>query len=221
MGTATVCFPDAAPPTMQGESALTDIAAQADAVAELRALGRDGTTELLAALSKWASRIARRKWWADGNPLGTPGGIEDFVFNVLTKVVTGDRPWSRESGHSLRQHLFECVRSEVDNLAKRSDNTVEHDAAKSDLLPSQFTSPEDAVVTRRWAVDARRIVVEAAADDPLLRLIGDLWMEGIYKPADIAEATGRSVKTINLALRKLRRRLDAMDARSSIGGDAK
>ncbi|MFO0607733.1 MAG: hypothetical protein U0324_31510 [Polyangiales bacterium] len=191
-----------------------------NATEELDKLDQAALKELLAALSNAARRVAARKRWAGSNVLGTSSGLEEFVFGVLEKVLSGARPWSRTDGHTLRQHLFMCIQSEVDNLAARKDNAA-RDECEGDPEPaSAFPSPEQALATKQWALHAQSVLGDVAGEDALLQKIADLWFEGYVMPADIAERLELPVEQISVALRKFDRRLQASEARSRIGSAA-
>ncbi|MDC0740961.1 hypothetical protein [Polyangium mundeleinium] len=187
-----------------------------DAIDELRAMTESQYEELAAALSLHAKRVANRKRWAGSNPLGTASGSEDFVYGVVEKVISGVRPWSRASNHSLRQHLFECIRSEVDNLSKLKENVAREEFDGQPIADTFVPTPEQLLEQKQWAQHVERLLYEVASDDPLLRQIVDLWLEGFDKPADMAEHLGLPVDRINVGLRKIDRRLHAENTRSKI-----
>lgn len=182
-----------------------------DAVEELRGLPPDELEELLAALARRAVRIAHRKQWHGNNPMGQAEAAEDFVYDVVVKVVTGRRQWTRRSGHTIRQHLFRCVDSEVDNMAMRHMNRTRAaeapDADGPANLPSTAASPEERVVLKEWAQQLRARVEAAAADDVELRAIMRLWWEGYETPSAMAAELGWPVASVYRAVRKLRRRI--------------
>lgn len=190
-----------------------------DVITELSALGPAGYAELVSALSLRASQITRRKRWAPNNPLGTPAGIEEFVFGVFDKVIAGERPWTRASGHTLRQHLFASLRSEIDNLAQRKDNTTrDEDVGTQASAPT--ISPENHAETREWIAHVQTVVFKATEGDMNLTRLVEQLLEGVWKPADLAESIECSVDETNVMLRKLRRRLNSMGARAQIEGRA-
>lgn len=183
-----------------------------DVLEELAKLGDDGLRELLASMARSARRIAAGKRWAGSNPLGTPAGVEDFVANTIEAVLCADRPWSRSDGHNFRQHVFTSLKSEIDNLAKTSDN------AEREILPdyvehqSSSPSPETLLASRRFAQAVWQELVDATGEDEILRGIADLFLQGYDSPEDFAALLRKPKDRINAALQKLRRRLDACGA---------
>ena len=175
--------------------------------------------ELASALSRHAKKVVARKKWAGSNPLGTGAACEDFVYDVINKVISGERPWSLASSHTLRQHLFQCIRSEVDNLSKRKDNANrdefdgDGEASPEMALPQ---SPEKLLLQKQWAEEIEGELYVAAEEDPLLKKLVDLLMDGYETPAEFAATLTVPVDEINVALRKLRRRLQSRDSQAKI-----
>ncbi len=193
-----------------------------DANDELRTLNPAQWEELVAALLQYAKKQVAVRKWAGSNPLGTGAECEEFVYRVVEKVIAGDRPWSRTDAHTLRQHLFMCVRSEVENLAHRKDNSdrdeLDKKIANGKANPGRVSppTPEELLMEKQQALRIERILYEVAPEDPLLQKLVDLFLDGYDSPTEMATTLNISVDQINVALKKLRRRLKKQDASANI-----
>lgn len=183
-----------------------------DALDELTQLGDEGLRELLTNMAGSASRIACTKYWAGSNPLGTPAALEEFVSRTIDSVISGNRPWSRSDGHTLRQHLFKSLQSEIANLATAKDNDARCVLPEGAEHEAPGPSPEILVARRQFAEAAQQELFAAAADDDLLREIAELFLEGYEAPNDFATKLNVPKARIDTALQKLRRRLAAKGA---------
>jgi DNA-directed RNA polymerase specialized sigma24 family protein len=183
-----------------------------DAKQELERLGSMGLRELMSALRCGAYKIAQRKRWSGANPLGTVAGLDDFVSCAFSKVLEGKRPWRSNGNVSLRAHLFGCLRSEIDNLSKRRDNTMfaEKDVSLVASCANDNT-PEKLVLCKEWGERfLSRVRASCQGDLQLLEVV-NLWVSGYEKASEIAEVLKEDPEEIHTRIRKIRRRLSALE----------
>jgi DNA-directed RNA polymerase specialized sigma24 family protein len=174
-----------------------------DAADELGKLSPLEFEELQLALARHAKDVSARvlpgkRWSSDA--------LEQCVFDVIEKVLSGTRPWSKAAGHTLRQHLFMCVLSEVRNQAKKKVNASVDDVADADTAADE-PSAEEALVNAERQKTIQDVVTELSKDNAVIRRVAELWLEGHDSPSEIAAITGFKRPDVNQALQTLRRRL--------------
>ncbi|MBX7140183.1 MAG: hypothetical protein K1X63_03805 [Chitinophagales bacterium] len=121
----------------------------------------------------------------------------DFVGDLILKVMEGERDWATAEC-SFKEFLFGCLKSDISNYFRTLKVT------RADELPE---IPVDGISPN---IDDRRNQVcellkqEGADDDELM--VFEYWMDGIFKPTDIANDLGVPVKEIYVIIKRLERR---------------
>ncbi len=121
----------------------------------------------------------------------------DFVGDLILKVMEGDRDWSKAEC-SFREFLFGCLKSDISNFFR----TLKH------KYTSEF--PEMPINGMSLNIDGKRsqvseLLKQEGADDNEL-MVFEYWMDGIYKPADIAADLGVPVEDIYVIIKRLERK---------------
>jgi DNA-directed RNA polymerase specialized sigma24 family protein len=123
----------------------------------------------------------------------------DFVGDLLLKVLDGQRDWGK-ARCNFREFLFGCLRSEIDNFFRVKKYIV------SDP-PPEFPSFQVSTKIVEQRSHVTELLIKAGADDDE-QTIFEYWMDGVIKPAEIAQDLGVDVKEIYTIVRRLERRLE-------------
>lgn len=121
----------------------------------------------------------------------------DFVGDLILKVLEGDRDWEKAEC-SFKEFLFGCLDSEIYNFFKTKNK-------HADDLPDFGKNDGVANIEGKRKQVSDKLVQEGADDYELL--VFEYWMDGIYKPADIAKDAKMDVKEIYNIIKRLERRL--------------
>jgi DNA-directed RNA polymerase specialized sigma24 family protein len=121
----------------------------------------------------------------------------DFVGDLILKVMEGERDWAKAEC-SFREFLFGCLRSDISNFF----TTLKHKHTND--------FPEIPVEKISMNVDEKRNKIselfrQEGADDDELKVF-EYWMDGIFKPAEIADDLGVPVKKIYTIIKRLERK---------------
>lgn len=122
----------------------------------------------------------------------------DFVGDVILKVMEGKRDWSKAQC-PFEEFLFGCLKSEISNFFTTNKNIY------SDELPDIYSNEESFNADEKRNQVSELLEQEGADDDELT--VFEYWMEGITKPAKIAEDLGIDVKKVYKITKRLVRRL--------------
>lgn len=121
----------------------------------------------------------------------------DFVGEVILKALEGTRKWA-STECSFKMFLFGCLESGIYNFFK----TMKYDHL------NEF--PDISVTNNNINVEGKRqqvseLLKQAGADDDELTVF-ECWMDGIFKPAEIAKNLGIDVKELYVIIKRLERR---------------
>ena len=123
---------------------------------------------------------------------------EDFVGEVLMKVVEGDRDWSK-SKVPFKEFLFGCLKSHLYNFFKSFEQVYETE------LPNTQCGTESAIESELEQIAIKILKREGADQDEID--VFECWIEELNKPAEIAELLGKSVKVIYKITKRLERKM--------------
>lgn len=123
---------------------------------------------------------------------------EDFVGEVLMKVAEGERDWSKAKC-SFKDFLFGCLKSHLYNFFKSFKQKFE---AEFPDIESGAVSENEAELKK---IAIQKLKAEGADQDELD--VFEYWIEGMDKPAEIAELLGKNVKEIYNITKRLERKM--------------
>lgn len=159
--------------------------------------------------------MVRRTRWGGATIATVNAKAQRLVHEAITRTLEGKRTWDPERVPDLHYFLKEAVRSilSAELESPRSDDLplekvpgLENDPA---VLELGGTSVEEQMIEHEANAGFIDEVLAAAADDPILEKVVNAIIDGGYKSAEIAEATGLDVKVVYQATRKLRRRMES------------
>lgn len=192
----------------------------------LRRLEEHPWEETTARLLRHAlNKIGRHRWRGErrGYP---PAGIEaeDVVQTVYEKLRSGRRDWKFDTHPDLFLWLRDQVDSEISNLVRSAENrktvreetlpvaVAEADRTKNfDLLANSAATPEEELLV---AEDEKRNqefffgLLEFMDGEEDLQKVVQTIVDGIRKPADIAQHLGVRADQIYACRKRLQRRLE-------------
>lgn len=122
----------------------------------------------------------------------------DFVGDVILKVMEEKRDWSKAQC-SFKEFLFGCLKSEITNFFTTNKNIY------ADELPDIPSNEQSFNVEEKRNQVSELLKQEGADDDELT--VFEYWMDGIFKPAEIAKDLGIEVKAVYNITKRLERRL--------------
>ena len=112
---------------------------------------------------------------------------EDFVGEVLMKVAEGERDWSKAKV-SFKDFLFGCLKSHLYNFFQSFEQKYETE------LPDIESGAVSENESELKQIAIQKLKAEGADQDELD--VFECWIEGMDKPAEIAELLGKNVKEI-------------------------
>ena len=122
----------------------------------------------------------------------------DLVSDIILKVMEGKRDWSKAQC-TFKEFLFGCLKSEISNFFITNKNI--HTAELPEIpVNENVTNIEE---KRKQVSDLLK--QEGAEDEELI--VFEYWMEGVYKPSEIAKDLGVDIKGIYNIIKRLERRL--------------
>lgn len=170
-------------------------------------------------------RIRGRTWrgMRDG---AMPGGreVEDIVSQAIEDVLSGQRAWDPTQHPDLFVHLQGIVDSRLSHLGASAENRrmvaefppslrIHGVAARNgEVSCHRDASPPDALIQAeedQLAEELLREFEHFLEDDPLLQCIVRSIVDGIDKPAAIADHVGVTVEQVYTARRRLQRKWHA------------
>jgi len=122
----------------------------------------------------------------------------DLVSDLILKVMEGKRDWNKAQC-SFREFLFGCLKSEISNFFITNKNI------HADELPEIPINEYSINIEEKRKQVSDLLKQEGAEDEELI--VFEYWMEGIYKPSEIAKDLGIEVKRIYNIIKRLERRL--------------
>lgn len=123
----------------------------------------------------------------------------DFVGDVILKVLDeGGRDWGKAKC-SFKEFLFGCLRSEISNFITTNKNTF---IGELPIIP--YSENVDNIDEVRKQVIV--LLKQAEGDDDEL-IVFEYWMDGIYKPSEIANDLGIDKGTVYNIIKRLERKL--------------
>ena len=178
--------------------------------------------QLLERLVAYAIRLIRKSVWRGVRGDAVPGGREamDIVSEVLLKYEQGDRKLNPRA--NLEGHLLGGVRSAVDALIRRKENTREIRTDVEVVGPSTGRrNPEQAAIYNECTGMVHDAMLERVIEDDGLMAAWTLFEEqGCYQPGELAEALGLDEKQARALRRRFSRALDAAIRSSLEASDA-
>lgn len=123
---------------------------------------------------------------------------EDFVQDLILKVLEGTRDWSKAKC-SFELFLFGCLKSEIDNFFTTSKYNY------TDKIPELSINGQISTFDQDRQEIPIRLKEEGADDEELI--VFEYWMDGITKPSQIAADLGINVKDIYNITKRLERRI--------------
>jgi DNA-directed RNA polymerase specialized sigma24 family protein len=123
---------------------------------------------------------------------------EDFVGEVLMKVAEGERDWSKAKV-PFKDFLFGCLKSHLYNFFKSFEQKYE--AELPDIESGEESENES--VLKQIAI--QKLKDDGADQDEID--VFECWIEGMDKPAEIAELSGKNVKEIYNITKRLERKM--------------
>ena len=129
----------------------------------------------------------------------------DFVGDLILKVMEGKRDWNK-SQCPFDVFLFGCLKSEIYNffIANKHIHTDQLPEIPSIGILSNFLAEREFV---------SNLLSEKGADDDEL-LVFESWMDGIFKPSEIASDLGIEIKSVYNIIKRLERRLPQIQAQA-------
>lgn len=122
----------------------------------------------------------------------------DFVSDVILKVMEGSRDWSKAQC-TFKEFLFGCLKSEISNFFTTNKSIFDEE------LPDTSSNEQSSNIEYIRCQVSELLKQEGADDDELT--VFEYWMDGIFKPAEIANDLGIDVKTVYKVTRRVERRL--------------
>lgn len=123
---------------------------------------------------------------------------EDFVGEVLLKVVEGTRDWAKAKC-TFKEFLFGSLRSEINNYFKSPRVLLTHE------IPERIAD-DDISNVEEERKKISEILQSAGADDEELTIF-ECWIDGIIKPAEICADLGIKPEEAYVIIKRLNRRL--------------
>lgn len=129
----------------------------------------------------------------------------DFVGDLILKVMEGERDWSKAQC-SFKEFLFGCLKSEISNFLTTNKNNI------ADELPEVSVNGISLNMDEKRKQVSELLKQEGPDDDELT--VFEYWMDGIFKPADIAKDLGVDVKEIYVIIKRLERKTKKIQTRA-------
>jgi DNA-directed RNA polymerase specialized sigma24 family protein len=190
-------------------------------VSAIPELSDDGWKELLERLTHHAAcRVLRHTWRGLRLSQGgaVPGGVDpaDLAAEAITDVIDGTRQWNRETDPDFLDFLRSVVDSKVSHLVNRTENRVARRlaAVKEGAPEFQVADPHPDPATEFMNAKAleefHAAVLKEIAGDNLVEGIFECLAAEITKPSEMADVLGVSVKEVNNAQKRLKRKVEGV-----------
>jgi DNA-directed RNA polymerase specialized sigma24 family protein len=170
------------------------------------------------ALAEVLILLGRTRWAGAPRP-SRAAKAEELVNEAITRMLGGTRTWDPTNVPDLHYFLREAVRSmlsaEFESPTADTSSLDRRPEIASDSAAGHCTvDPQEDLAEQQREQLLVGELLEVAGSDPTLEKVVTALMNGVYKPNDIASATGLGVKTVYQATRKLRRRVEAARERA-------
>lgn len=129
----------------------------------------------------------------------------DFVAEVLMKIAVGERDWSK-AACTFKEFVFGCLRSHISNFLKNFEPLYESELPENESS-SEYDSDEEGM--RQKAVE---LLKENGANNDEVAVF-ECWIDGITKPAKIADQLGINIKIIYNIIRRLTKKLPLLKSK--------
>jgi DNA-directed RNA polymerase specialized sigma24 family protein len=129
----------------------------------------------------------------------------DFVGDIILKVMEGTRNWD-SAECSFKLFLFGCLKSDISNFFKTLKNKHTNELPEIPVNGNSINIEE-----KRKQVS--ELLKQAGADDDELTVF-EYWMDGIFKPADIAKDLGVDVKEVYVIIKRLERKREKIETQA-------
>jgi len=129
----------------------------------------------------------------------------DFVADIILKVMEGTRNWD-SAECSFKLFLFGCLKSDIFNFFKTLKNKHTNELPEFPVNGSSINIEE-----KRKQVS--ELLKQAGAEDAELTVF-EYWMDGIFKPADIAKDLGIDVKEVYVIIKRLERKREKIETQA-------
>jgi len=126
----------------------------------------------------------------------------DFVGDIFLKVMEGTRDWDKAEC-SFKEFLFGCLRSEISSFFKTKKRI------SSNEMPEIAVNGNSINIEEKRKQVSEMLKQEGADDDELT--VFEYWMDGIFKPSEIASDLGVDTKDIYVIIKRLKRRLEKIE----------
>jgi len=121
----------------------------------------------------------------------------DFVGDLILKVMEGKRDWNKAEC-SFKEFLFGSLKSDISNFFRTSKRIHLGE------LPEIPVNGNSVNIEEKRKEVSELLKQEGADDDELT--VFEYWMDGIFKPADIAKDLGVAVKEVYVIIKRLERK---------------
>lgn len=129
----------------------------------------------------------------------------DFVADIILKVMEGTRNWD-SAECSFKLFLFGCLKSDIFNFFKTLKNKHTNELPEFPVNGSSINIEE-----KRKQVS--ELLKQAGAEDAELTVF-EYWMDGIFKPADIAKDLGIDAKEVYVIIKRLERKREKIETQA-------
>lgn len=145
----------------------------------------------------------------------------DFCSNVILKACDGTRKWDKDKC-SFEQFIFGTLKSDLFNYFRKLSGEKNHlsegevdDSDKeiylidiNNYIDVDEISSEETPSTIDFDNSSNKIIedLKSQGADKLEIEIFDCWLNGYYRPKEIAELCGFTVSQINTAVKRLSRK---------------
>jgi hypothetical protein len=143
----------------------------------------------------------------------------DFALDAIKGALHGKRNWNREKYATLELFLKSVIRSRINNLVKSPDNSGSQRFAPAKNAGGDETEGFESceanhvkvVILKEWCDKFRAAARKDLEGDSFLTQLFECIDSGYTKPLEIAEVCGISVNDVNNGMKRLRRKLDAIN----------
>ena len=185
-------------------------------------LSKEQWDELVERLTLHAHcKLARLRWRGVPSSRGgaVPGGVEpaDLAADAIVAVIQGIRNWNPDTDPDFLLFLKSVVDSMVSHLVECAENRLTRrfegtDASDSPLpayqLADKGPGPANVCADAEERERFRDLVIKELDGDPIAQGVFECMEAEIFKPADMAELLNKSVKEINNAQKRLKRKVE-------------
>ncbi len=183
-----------------------------------------------------ARRLEFYEWqgsWKGGPPMGRTA--EDFVNDIIAELFQGGgRDWDLNKYPDFLEVLCGMIKSKISNALKSKENRkniCEAALAASRQIPAPLdtlehpsSSTDEAVLNREKDAENDKWLMSFMGhiqDDSDLMAVLDCKLQGIFKPAEIAQRLGVDSQKMENLQKKWKRRTEDFQKKNKIGPRAK